>query len=73
VSTPDGLDYFGQFAALAPVMALYEDIRTAYLDHGNEVILLLPDDVMPGVTQAWGLRVIRGGEAPTLGLIPPRR
>lgn len=52
-----GLDYYGEFAAIAPLLARRNDLRM----HMNMEpdAWVLPPDVLPGVTMAYGLPVIR--------------
>ena len=52
-----GLDDYGEFAVLAPLLVLLNRLRSARLD--ADLAWLLPPDVLPGVTSAYGLPVIR--------------
>lgn len=65
------IDDYGHFAPLAPLLALHDRLRQAGLDADNDLVWLLPDETLPGVTMAYGLPVERTpGLAPTLGLRP---
>jgi len=69
--TPDGLDYYGGFAAITPLLVLLSRVRMALNLPDSQVVLLLPDDVLAGVTSAYGLAVVRAPvRAPMLGLRP---
>lgn len=52
-----GFDY-GQFQALVPLLVMYDRLRAQMLD-GDLVWVLPPSDVLPGVTQAYGIDVQR--------------
>lgn len=68
---PQGLDYYGQFATVAPALALLGRLRMALGIPDEQLALLLPATVLPGVTSCYGLAVIRADvAAPMLGLKP---
>lgn len=56
---------YGEFEQLAPLMLLRERLESAALD--NDLAWVLPTDVLPGVTMAYGLPVLRmDGVSPML-------
>lgn len=52
--TPD----FGEFDKLAPLLMTLKRLQVHALD--QDLVWLLPADVLAGVTSAYGLPVIRG-------------
>ena len=48
---------YGEFEDLAPLMVLRERLESAALD--DDLAWVLPADILPGVTMAYGLPVLR--------------
>lgn len=56
---------YGEFETLAPLMLLRERLESASLN--EDLAWILPTDVLPGVTMAYGLPVLRmDGVSPML-------
>jgi len=51
------LDYYGEFAKIAPLLSTLELLRKHGID--RDVCLILPASVLPGVTSAYGLKIHR--------------
>lgn len=49
---------FGEFAKIIPLLATLERIQ-AELAREDDLVWVLPADVLPGVTEAYGLPVLR--------------
>lgn len=65
---------FGQFDILAPLLVQLGRLANAGLDH--DVVWVFPPEVLPGVTKAYGIPVVRGWQLPEPYLAhsaPPRR
>jgi len=51
------MEDFGEFALLAPLLVLYRRLETAQI--ARDLQWVLPHTVLAGVTQAYGLPVVR--------------
>lgn len=54
----DPLSDYGDFAALAPLLVLLDRVEKAHLP-SDGLTWVLPSSVLPGVTAAYGIPVIR--------------
>lgn len=69
--TSDPLDYFGEFGRLAPLLDVYERLRVQMLD--ADLVWHLPVDMLPGVTEAYGIPVVRYDGPPALAHVMTSR
>ncbi|WP_031165986.1 hypothetical protein [Streptosporangium roseum] len=60
----DAMTTYGEFAILAPLLALHERLEAAALD--ADLFWVLPPDVLAGVTKVYGIPVIRAEVAAPL-------
>jgi hypothetical protein len=70
MATPEGLAYYGQMGELAPLLSVVEYIRMHLAPPDGSIVLILPDGMIPGLTRAYGLDVIRSPDGPLVGLRP---
>lgn len=70
MSVPDGLAYYGQMGDLAPLLSVVQYVKQHLAPPAGAVVLVLPDEMIPGLTRAYGLDVIRSPAGPLVGLRP---
>lgn len=57
---------FGEFDVITPLLIVLKRLKTQMLDDG--LVWILPDSVLPGITTAYGIPVVRAPVAvPLLG------
>lgn len=65
------MSYYGQFADIAPALAMLPDLRAATGLHDDQLAWVLPESVLPGVTRCYGLPVVRADvPEPLIGVAP---
>jgi hypothetical protein len=63
-------DYYGEFQAIAPLIVLTGYLKESGFDKGR-LTFVLPNDVLPEITQAYGFPIVRADvPAPLIGVAP---
>jgi len=68
MATPEGLAYFGQFGDVAPLLLVIDYVRMHLAPPDGSIVLVLPDEMLPGVTRVYGYEVVRSSAGPMVGL-----